>query len=121
MGLRHGLCLLLPLVRPSAAGHYPQPKPKPKPKPKLKPKPTPPTLTLTLTLTLFLTRALTLTLQALDELPSPKQTMYRVALVGGTLAIGAWWFVSYYLLPKRAYNAVHPYTSFVPIFCYMVS
>jgi len=51
------------------------------------------TLTLTLTLTLSLTRALTLTLQALDELPSPKRTMYRLALVGGTLAIGAWWFV----------------------------
>ena len=28
--------------------------------------------------------------------------------------------MSCYLLPKRAYNAVHPYTSFVPIFCYMV-
>ena len=59
-------------------------------------------------------------LQALDELPSPKQTTYRAALVGGTLALGAWWCVSCYMLPKRAYNAVHPYTSFVPIFCYMV-
>ena len=24
------------------------------------------------------------------------------------------------MLPKRAYNAVHPFTSFIPIFCYMV-
>jgi len=59
-------------------------------------------------------------LQALEELPSARQTAYKAALIGGTLAIGTWWFVTFYMLPKRAYNAVHPFTSFIPIFCYMV-
>ena len=59
-------------------------------------------------------------LQQLEELPSARQTMYKAALVGGTLAVGTWWTVSVFLLPKRDYNKLHPFTSFIPIFCYMV-
>jgi len=59
-------------------------------------------------------------LQMLDELPSPKAIAYKAALVSLTLAVGGWWAVQFFLLPKREYNKVHPFTSFIPIFCYMV-
>ena len=39
---------------------------------------------------------------------------------GVTLALVLWWFYSYFALPKREYNKVHPFTSFIPIFCYLV-
>jgi hypothetical protein len=59
-------------------------------------------------------------LQMLEELPSPKQTMYKAALIGLTLALSVWYTVTFFLLPKREYNKVHPFTSFIPIWCYMV-
>ena len=34
-------------------------------------------------------------LQALEELPSARQTAYKAALIGGTLAIGTWWCVTF--------------------------
>merc|ERR1719313_2027484 len=46
--------------------------------------------------------------------------MAKLALLGVTLALGYWWWSSYFALPKRAYNKVHPYTSFAPIFLYLV-
>jgi len=59
-------------------------------------------------------------LQMLEELPSAKATMYKAALIGGTLALSVWYVVSIFLLPKRDYNKLHPFTSFIPIWCYMV-
>ena len=59
-------------------------------------------------------------LQMLEELPTAKATMYKAALIGGTLALSVWYVVSIFLLPKRDYNKLHPFTSFIPIWCYMV-
>jgi len=59
-------------------------------------------------------------LQAIEESPGPKAAMYKAALVGTTLAVGTWYTLQFFLLPKRDYNKVHPFTSFIPIFCYMV-
>ena len=53
-----------------------------------------------------------------ESLPSPKRTAYRTGLLVGSLAIGAWWWVEYFRLPKKSYNKVHPYTSFIPLACY---
>ena len=44
----------------------------------------------------------------------------RLALLGATLAVAAYWYFFYFSLPKRPYNAVHPYTSFIAIFAYLV-
>ena len=41
-------------------------------------------------------------------------------VVGATLALGGWWYFTYFTLPKREYNKAHPFTSFIPLFCYMV-
>ena len=46
--------------------------------------------------------------------------MYKAALIGLTLALSVWYTVTFFLLPKREYNKVHPFTSFIPIWCYMV-
>ena len=47
--------------------------------------------------------------------PSPQSVV-----VGATLALGGWWYFTYFTLPKREYNKAHPFTSFIPLFCYMV-
>ena len=59
-------------------------------------------------------------LQAIEEMPSQKASMYKGALVLSTLALGGWYTVQFFMLPKREYNKVHPFTSFIPIFCYLV-
>jgi len=59
-------------------------------------------------------------LAAIESLESGKRSMAKLALLGVTLALGYWWWSSYFALPKRAYNKVHPYTSFAPIFLYLV-
>ena len=41
-------------------------------------------------------------------------------MLAATLAFGFWWSATYFSLPKRSYNKVHPFTSFIPIFVYMV-
>jgi len=37
-----------------------------------------------------------------------------------TLGVAFYWYFAYFSLPKRAYNKVHPYTSFIAIFVYLV-
>ena len=51
--------------------------------------------------------------------PSPPLSPQSV-VVGATLALGGWWYFTYFTLPKREYNKAHPFTSFIPLFCYMV-
>lgn len=59
-------------------------------------------------------------LQLLDGLPAGKRFPAKLVLLTATLALGVWWCLSYFALPKRSYNKVHPYTSFLPIFLYLV-
>ena len=59
-------------------------------------------------------------LEAMESLPSAKASMAKLVLFGVTLVLGLWWFYSYFSLSKREYNKVHPYTSFIPIFLYLV-
>jgi len=59
-------------------------------------------------------------LQALEEMPAMARSTTRLALLGATLAVAAYWYFFYFSLPKRPYNAVHPYTSFIAIFAYLV-
>merc|ERR1719327_2283146 len=59
-------------------------------------------------------------LEIIEGLQSGKRTLSKLAILGVTLAVGCWWAYEYFALPKRSYNKVHPYTSFIPIFLYLV-
>ena len=52
--------------------------------------------------------------------PAPPLPSPQSVVVGATLALGGWWYFTYFTLPKREYNKAHPFTSFIPLFCYMV-
>jgi hypothetical protein len=59
-------------------------------------------------------------LQTMEELPGAKRLVSKAVLTIVTLVIGGWWYYTYFTMGKRDYNKVHPFTSFIPIFCYMV-
>mmetsp|Transcript_19737 Transcript_19737/g.41955 ORF Transcript_19737/g.41955 Transcript_19737/m.41955 type:complete len:556 (-) Transcript_19737:301-1968(-) len=59
-------------------------------------------------------------LLAIEYLPSSQKIIAKLGLFGLALGVGVWWYFNYFSLPKREYNKVHPYTSFIPIFVYMV-
>jgi len=59
-------------------------------------------------------------LEAVESMPSAKASMAKLAIFGVALVLGLWWYFSYFALPKRDYNKVHPFTSFIPIFLYLV-
>jgi len=59
-------------------------------------------------------------LMAIESLAASKRTMMKLAVFGATFGLGAYWYVNYFALPKRQYNKVHPYTSFIAIFVYLV-
>ena len=58
-------------------------------------------------------------LRRIDELP-PRQ---RLAAKGGLLLavglVGGHWYARTFVLKKLAYNKLHPYTSWIPILCYL--
>ena len=41
--------------------------------------------------------------------------MHGLAAAAVLLAVGATWYTYVYCLPQRQYNALHPYTSWIPI------
>jgi len=59
-------------------------------------------------------------LQAIEQLPPAPKLVAKTALFGFTSALALWWYYSYFVLAKKDYNKVHPYTSFIPIFCYLI-
>ena len=40
-------------------------------------------------------------------------------LLAATLGVGALWYQKVYALPKIEYNALHPFTSWIPITCWI--
>lgn len=59
-------------------------------------------------------------LLAIDEMPPPKRWSVRAAVVAATCGVFAVYYKSVYVLPKIEYNKVHPYTSWIPLTCWMV-
>ena len=59
-------------------------------------------------------------LNRLEAMPTPQRLLARAAIGLGALGLGTYWFRTYFMLPKRPYNAVHPFTSWVPILCFIV-
>ena len=59
-------------------------------------------------------------LARLEQLEPRRQLAIKAGLVAGTLLVSAFYVKVYYLREKRDYNAVHPYTSWLPITLYLV-
>ena len=59
-------------------------------------------------------------LEQIESLPSGKANFATLTILGVATLLGLWWYYSYFSLSKREYNKVHPYTSFAPIFLYLV-
>eukprot|EP00756_Hemistasia_phaeocysticola_P005096 Hpha_TRINITY_DN13169_c0_g1::TRINITY_DN13169_c0_g1_i1::g.113705::m.113705 len=59
-------------------------------------------------------------LEWMDSRPPVARFGLRTAVFSGCFALGYFWYVNYFTLPKMQYNEVHPYTSCIPIFIYCV-
>ena len=59
-------------------------------------------------------------LMEMEALKGANRTAAKLAVLGATLGLGYYWYAHYFALKKRDYNKVHPYTSFIPIFLYLV-
>eukprot|EP01060_Flectonema_neradi_P006463 TRINITY_DN14372_c0_g1_i1.p1 TRINITY_DN14372_c0_g1~~TRINITY_DN14372_c0_g1_i1.p1 ORF type:complete len:522 (+),score=12.12 TRINITY_DN14372_c0_g1_i1:34-1599(+) len=55
-----------------------------------------------------------------DNLPSLMRFVVRAAVVTVLLSIGYFWYESVFTLPKYEYNALHPFTSWVPILIFII-
>eukprot|EP00758_Cryptobia_borreli_P002113 Tbor_TRINITY_DN2794_c0_g1::TRINITY_DN2794_c0_g1_i1::g.15216::m.15216 len=59
-------------------------------------------------------------LQRIDALSNFKQISIKCAVICVTLIIGYLYVVNIFLLPKKEYNKLHPYTSFIPIILFII-
>ena len=59
-------------------------------------------------------------LQRLEELSPSPRLVIKTFIVSVTLGIGYVWYINAFALDKYSYNKVHPFTSWVPIACYLV-
>lgn len=59
-------------------------------------------------------------LKWLEDRPVGIRLPVQIAVGAATLCVGYWWYTEYYLLPKLEYNKVHPYTSWIPISCFII-
>ena len=59
-------------------------------------------------------------LERIDQLPAAKSNAIKGVVVGITLIIGYVYTTNVFLLPKKEYNKIHPYTSFIPILLFIV-
>jgi hypothetical protein len=59
-------------------------------------------------------------LQEMEELEPARRQVVKSTVLGATLVAVAAWYWQFFSLPKRSYNRVHPFTSFIPIFLYLV-
>ncbi|CAI5499548.1 unnamed protein product [Closterium sp. Naga37s-1] len=58
-------------------------------------------------------------LEKLEEMHHMTRNAIRAAIVAVCLSVGYVWYVNVYCLDKFAYNAIHPYTSWIPITIYI--
>jgi hypothetical protein len=59
-------------------------------------------------------------LQRLDALSGTRRFVVRSAIVAACLAGGGVWYDQIYLLPKKRYNELHPFTSWIPLSLWVV-
>jgi N-acetylneuraminate 9-O-acetyltransferase len=56
-------------------------------------------------------------LKGLEEAGTKKRRVIKAVLVAVTVAVGVVWWQRVFRLPKLEYNALHPFTSWIPITC----
>ena len=54
-----------------------------------------------------------------EKQPMSKRSAIRVVTLISSLKVLKWWYHAFYVLPKLEYNRWHPYTSWIPISCYI--
>ena len=54
-------------------------------------------------------------MKKIDEMDPRRRVSTQCAIGAVTLGAMYWWYSSMYVLPKLEYNALHPYTSWIPI------
>lgn len=59
-------------------------------------------------------------LKRLDDMPPRRRFTFRSILALTSLGISYLWYEHVFRLPKLEYNKLHPYTSWIPITCYLV-
>lgn len=59
-------------------------------------------------------------LERIDGMQLRSRLLARAALTGATLVMGLTWYKTVFIRPKLEYNQLHPYTSWIPILCWIV-
>ena len=59
-------------------------------------------------------------LQWIDSCPARLQYSIKSGVVAVCVIVGYWYVENIFLLPKKEYNNLHPYTSFIPIILFIV-
>eukprot|EP00887_Chlorella_sp_A99_P001181 scaffold14.g1181.t1 len=54
-------------------------------------------------------------LKAIDDMEGRRRRLTRALIAAAAVGVGLLWYRHIYLLPKKQYNAIHPYTSWIPI------
>lgn len=68
----------------------------------------------------FINPTVTAALVAVDNMPRISRYSCRLVLTGAVLAVGLAWYWKVFTLPKLEYNKVHPYTSWIPLSCWVL-
>lgn len=59
-------------------------------------------------------------LKRVDESSPRQRVVVRTILGGVAAAVGYVWYEKVFRLPKLEYNKLHPFTSWIPITCYLI-
>jgi len=59
-------------------------------------------------------------LAVIDELPPRRRGLVRTGIAAATVGVFAVYYKTVYILPKLEYNKLHPYTSWIPLTCWIV-
>ena len=59
-------------------------------------------------------------MKRIDEMDAKQRVSVQSAIGAVTLGVMYWWYSAVYVLPKLRYNALHPYTSWIPITGFIV-
>jgi hypothetical protein len=59
-------------------------------------------------------------MKRIDEMDAKQRVSVQSGIGAVTLGVMYWWYSAVYVLPKLRYNALHPYTSWIPITGFIV-
>jgi hypothetical protein len=56
----------------------------------------------------------------IDKRRTPTKVAMQTTIAGATLLVLYWYHENYFILPALEYNKIHPYTSWIPITCFII-